>query len=95
MAIKRCILVDRTNKQPIYSAQIFEYDDSIQSSPAGLLGGPGQHDWFWVDVTGKTDAEAKALIGKSHTLKGGETLPAKDAAADAGKNALVSYGSFA
>lgn len=48
MAVKKFILVDKTTHKVIYGGQVFETE---AVTPVGLLGGWGQKDWYWVDVT--------------------------------------------
>jgi hypothetical protein len=46
--MKKFILVNKADHKVIYSGQIFETESD---SPVGLLGGFGQRDWYWVDIT--------------------------------------------
>ncbi len=62
--MNKFMLVNKTTGKPIYGGQIFETENE---SPIGLLGGTGQRSWYWVDVTGKTDAQIAAKIAKKFT----------------------------
>ena len=62
--MKKFMLVDKVTGKPVYGGQIFETE---ADTPAGLLGGPGQSSWYWVDVTGKSAAQIASKITKKFT----------------------------
>jgi len=82
MAIKRYVLVDKITHNIIYNGQIFEIDDTLQDSPEGLLGGTGQKDWYWSEVTNFDssyfDADNVRFIKVTRTPPDGENINAED-----------------
>lgn len=54
--MKTFILISKETGLPVYLAQRFQSEDS----PVGLLGGPGQRLWYWLDVTALTDEQIEA-----------------------------------
>ena len=57
------VLVNKSSNQIVYGSptevSVFQCDN-----PAGLLGGSGVINWYWVDVSGMTQDEINALANK-------------------------------
>lgn len=101
MATKTYVLVDKATDKAIYGGQHFTFDDADRSSPVGLLGGPGQQDWYWCEITDKSQAIRDAIAEGTKSMRtppGGERIPAFSVDADGtetGKNHTVSGGTWA
>lgn len=92
MAIKKYVLVKKSDHKVVYTGQVFTIDTEVQELPAGLLGGRGQIDWYWNEVTdlaaGNFDDQGK-LNKTTRMPAGGESIDAE------GVNVVVPGGTWA
>ena len=79
MTLKKFVLVNKSDHKIIYGGQIFEDDSDVNPNiPTGLLGGFGQIDWYWVEITNTDPANiTNGHFNKvTRTPPGGETIDA-------------------